>query len=193
MKDYYKILGINKKDSCEHIKDVYWHLYQKFDPELNKRDAYAIEEITEIEEAYLCLSDKSKRGEYDYWYENGIAPIKITPSKYHWAVTWKMGITFFLIGCLLAILLPIVPAYTEDPQGMIIDTLTGGHILTLFMLPSLIAVYRRSNYQAVIMIANLVLIILATISLLALVSWVGILVLSLLKMKSVISNSSLGK
>jgi hypothetical protein len=180
LKDYYKILGINKKDSCEHIKDVYWHLYQKFDPELNKRDAYAIEEITEIEEAYLCLSDKSKRGEYDYWYENGIAPIKITPSKYHWAVTWKMGITFFLIGCLLAVLLPIVPAYTENPQGMIIDTLTGGHILTLFMLPSLLAVFRRSSYQAIIIITNHLLIIAIMISLFSIVIWFGLLPMAFL-------------
>ena len=150
MKDYYKILGINKKDSCEHIKDVYWHLYQKYDPELNKRNAYAMDEITEIEEAYLCLSDKSKRGEYDYWYETGILPIQVKPAKSHKAATWKMVITLFLIGCFIAILLPIVPSYTEDLVGLVIDTITGGVLLTLFMLPSLIAVFKGSRYQAIL-------------------------------------------
>jgi len=184
LKDYYKILGINKKDSCEHRKDVYWHLYQKIDPELNKRDAYSIEEITQIDEAYLCLSDKAKSGEYDYWYENGILPIQVKPAKSPKAATWKMGIILFLVGCFLTIFLPIVPSFREDAVGMIIDSITGGVILTLFMLPSLLAVYRRSKYQAIIMIVNLVLIILVTISLLAILIWVGILVLSLLKMKS---------
>ena len=181
MKDYYKILGIHKKDSCKHIRDVYWHLHEKFDPEINKENGYAKEELTEIEEAFLCLSDNLKRNEYDYLYENEILDNRKPPSKYNFTATWKMGITLFIIGCIIGIFIPIVPAYIEGNQGFLIDTITVGIILILIMLPSLLATYRRSKYQPIIIIINILLIIAIMESLLSIVIWIGLLLIAFLK------------
>lgn len=63
MKNYYKILGIEKSASETDIKKAYAVMVRKFPPEKEG------EKFGEISEAYSTLSNKEKRAEYDE--ENG--------------------------------------------------------------------------------------------------------------------------
>jgi DnaJ family protein B protein 4 len=64
MKDYYKILGINKSASDNEIKKAYKKLAFKFHPDKNKSDE-AESKFREISEAYDILSNADKRRMYD--------------------------------------------------------------------------------------------------------------------------------
>ncbi|MBI5586346.1 MAG: DnaJ domain-containing protein [Deltaproteobacteria bacterium] len=64
-KDYYKILGVEKKASEEEIKKSYRKLAMKYHPDRNKGDKKAEEKFKELSEAYAVLSDKEKRKQYD--------------------------------------------------------------------------------------------------------------------------------
>lgn len=64
-KDYYKILGIDRKASITDIKKSYRKLARKFHPDLNPGDKAAEEKFKEIQEAYAVLSDPKKRSQYD--------------------------------------------------------------------------------------------------------------------------------
>ncbi len=67
MKDYYKILEVNKDASPEIIAKVYKILAKKYHPDLqddiNKSESE--EKFKEISEAYEVLSNEGKRKEYD--------------------------------------------------------------------------------------------------------------------------------
>ena len=63
MKNYYKVLGIEKSASETDIKKAYAVMVRKFPPEKEG------EKFGEISEAYSTLSNKEKRTEYDE--ENG--------------------------------------------------------------------------------------------------------------------------
>ena len=62
MKDYYKILGVNKKSTKDEIKKAYRSLSKKFHPDVNPEGG---EKFKEIAEAYEVLSDDKKRQQYD--------------------------------------------------------------------------------------------------------------------------------
>jgi curved DNA-binding protein len=64
-RDYYEILGVNKKDSDEEIKRAYRKLAMKYHPDRNPNKKEAEERFKEINEAYAVLSDKEKRKQYD--------------------------------------------------------------------------------------------------------------------------------
>lgn len=64
-KEYYKILGVDKKASEEEIKKAYRKLAMKYHPDRNKGDKKAEEKFKELSEAYAVLSDKEKRKQYD--------------------------------------------------------------------------------------------------------------------------------
>ncbi len=70
-KDYYKVLGVEKKASEEAIKKVYRKLAMKYHPDRNKGDKKAEEKFKEISEAYAVLSDKEKRKQYDTYGADG--------------------------------------------------------------------------------------------------------------------------
>ncbi|OLA94733.1 MAG: hypothetical protein BHW64_02240 [Candidatus Melainabacteria bacterium LEY3_CP_29_8] len=63
-KDYYKILGVDKKATQTQIKSAYRKLAKKYHPDVDKTKA-ASDKFKEINEAYEVLSDKEKRERYD--------------------------------------------------------------------------------------------------------------------------------
>ncbi len=64
-KDYYKILGVDRKATVEDIKRVYRKLALKYHPDRNPGNAQAEEKFKEINEANQVLSDPEKRARYD--------------------------------------------------------------------------------------------------------------------------------
>lgn len=64
-KDYYKILGVDRKASADVIRSAYRKLAMKYHPDKNPGDKKAEEKFKEINEAYQVLSDDSKRAKYD--------------------------------------------------------------------------------------------------------------------------------
>lgn len=64
-KDYYKVLGVDKKASQEEIKKAYRKLAVKYHPDKNKDNKAAEEKFKQINEANDVLSDPEKRKKYD--------------------------------------------------------------------------------------------------------------------------------
>ncbi|HWP61733.1 MAG TPA: molecular chaperone DnaJ [Candidatus Paceibacterota bacterium] len=62
MKDYYDILGVQKRASEEEIKSAFRKLAQKYHPDKKGGDEAKFKEASE---AYAVLSDKKKRAAYD--------------------------------------------------------------------------------------------------------------------------------
>jgi curved DNA-binding protein len=69
-KDYYKILGVDKKASQDEIKKAYRKLAVKYHPDKNPGDKKAEEKFKEVNEANDVLSDAEKRKKYDELGEN---------------------------------------------------------------------------------------------------------------------------
>jgi DnaJ-class molecular chaperone len=64
-KDYYKVLGVDRKASDKDIKMAFRKLARQYHPDVNKGDRTAEARFKEINEAYGVLSDKDKRARYD--------------------------------------------------------------------------------------------------------------------------------
>ncbi len=64
-KDYYKILGVDKKASKEEMAKAFKKLAKKYHPDLNPNDPKAEDKFKEINEAYEVLKDPEKRKLYD--------------------------------------------------------------------------------------------------------------------------------
>ena len=64
-KDYYKILGVDKKASEKDIKKAYRKLARQYHPDVNPGNPDAESKFKEINEAHEILSDKEKRQKYD--------------------------------------------------------------------------------------------------------------------------------
>ena len=64
-KDYYKVLGVDKKATESQIKKAYRKLAIKHHPDKNPDDKQAEERFKEIAKAYAILGDPDKRKEYD--------------------------------------------------------------------------------------------------------------------------------
>ncbi|MBI2086940.1 MAG: DnaJ domain-containing protein [Candidatus Zambryskibacteria bacterium] len=62
MKNYYKILGVNKNASEEEIKKAFRKLAHAYHPDKSGGDEAKFKEVSE---AYTVLSDKKKRAQYD--------------------------------------------------------------------------------------------------------------------------------
>lgn len=64
-KDYYKILGVDKRASEREIKRAYRKLARQYHPDVNPGDKRAEEKFKTINEAHQVLSDPEKRRKYD--------------------------------------------------------------------------------------------------------------------------------
>lgn len=84
-KDYYKILGVDRKASEDEFKRAYRKLALQFHPDRNPGDQKAEEKFKEINEAYQVLRDPEKRAHYDrlgdsytHWQQRG------APEGFQW-------------------------------------------------------------------------------------------------------------
>ena len=65
MKDYYKILGVDRNSPPEEIKKAYRSQAMKYHPDKNPGDSASESKFKEITEAYDILSDPEKRKNHD--------------------------------------------------------------------------------------------------------------------------------
>ena len=66
-RDYYEILGVERKASKEDIKKAFYKLAHKYHPDKKEGDEAKFKEVNE---AYQALSDEKKRAEYDTYGKN---------------------------------------------------------------------------------------------------------------------------
>ncbi len=64
-KDFYKVLGVDKKAAADEIKRKYRGLVKDLHPDTNHGDSAKEEKFKAVSEAYEILSDAKKRAEYD--------------------------------------------------------------------------------------------------------------------------------
>ena len=64
-KDFYKVLGVDKKALADEIKKKYRALARDLHPDKTKGDSAKEEKFKAVSEAYEILSDAKKRAEYD--------------------------------------------------------------------------------------------------------------------------------
>ncbi len=69
-KNYYDVLGVDKKATPEEIKSAYRKLAMKYHPDRNQGNEEAAEKFKEVNEAHETLSDSQKRAAYDYELEH---------------------------------------------------------------------------------------------------------------------------
>eukprot|EP01120_Amphizonella_sp_Union-15-10_P010356 TRINITY_DN412_c0_g7_i1.p1 TRINITY_DN412_c0_g7~~TRINITY_DN412_c0_g7_i1.p1 ORF type:complete len:445 (+),score=97.07 TRINITY_DN412_c0_g7_i1:48-1382(+) len=68
-KDFYQVLGVDRKSTKEEIKKAYRKLAMEFHPD---RNPSAGDKFKEVSEAYSVLSDDEKRKMYDQFGEEGV-------------------------------------------------------------------------------------------------------------------------
>jgi curved DNA-binding protein len=92
-KDYYKILGVDRKASAEEIKRVYRKLARQLHPDVNPDDSAAEARFKDINEAYQVLGDPDKRIKYDQLGSNYQQYQRAghDPGGYDWSQWYSQG------------------------------------------------------------------------------------------------------
>ncbi len=70
-RDYYEILGVDKKASADEIKKAYRKMAKKYHPDAHPGDKAAEDKFKEANEAYEVLGDSEKRKKYDQFGREG--------------------------------------------------------------------------------------------------------------------------
>lgn len=78
-RDYYQVLGVEKKASKDEIKKAYRKLALQFHPDRNPGNKDAEEKFKEAAEAYEVLGDEQKRQRYDQYGHEGIRGTDFRP------------------------------------------------------------------------------------------------------------------
>ncbi|MBU4254519.1 MAG: molecular chaperone DnaJ [Acidobacteria bacterium] len=73
-KDYYSVLGVDRKATVADVKKAYRKLARKYHPDLNPGDKASESKFKEIQEAYSVISDPKKKQQYDQFGFVGNAP-----------------------------------------------------------------------------------------------------------------------
>ena len=73
-RDYYEVLGIQKRASEHEMKKAYKKLARKYHPDMNPGDKEAEEKFKEVNEANEVLSDPEKKARYDQFGFAGVDP-----------------------------------------------------------------------------------------------------------------------
>lgn len=76
-RDYYEVLGVDKKASADDIKRAYRRLAIKYHPDKNPGDKEAEAKFKECAEAYEVLSDTEKRSRYDQYGHDGLRGVGV--------------------------------------------------------------------------------------------------------------------
>ena len=67
VKDYYRLLGVEREASGEAIKKAYRKLAMEYHPDRNQDKTGSQERLKDINEAYEILGNEGKRRRYDLW------------------------------------------------------------------------------------------------------------------------------
>ncbi len=81
-RDYYEILGVDKKADAEEIKRAYRRAAMKHHPDRNPGDAEAERAFKEAAEAYEVLADEQKRKVYDQYGREGLKSAAAGPAAH---------------------------------------------------------------------------------------------------------------
>ncbi len=87
-KDYYEIMGVDRKASQDEIKRAYRKLARKYHPDVSK-ESDAEQHFKELGEAYEVLKDPEKRAAYDQLGKNWKAG-----QEFHPPPEWDQGFEF---------------------------------------------------------------------------------------------------
>jgi len=71
VRDFYKVLGVNRSADQKEIKKAYRKLAQLYHPDKNPDNSEAENKFKEITEAYSTLSDDTKKTNYDMSIQQG--------------------------------------------------------------------------------------------------------------------------
>jgi molecular chaperone DnaJ len=71
-RDYYEVLGVDKKASADDIKRAYRRMAMKYHPDKNPDNKEAEDKFKECAEAYEVLSNPEKRQKYDQFGHDGL-------------------------------------------------------------------------------------------------------------------------
>jgi len=71
-RDYYEVLGVERKATADDIKKAYRKMAIKYHPDKNPGNHEAEEQFKEANEAYEVLSDSDKRATYDQYGHQGV-------------------------------------------------------------------------------------------------------------------------
>ncbi|MFX1392408.1 MAG: DnaJ C-terminal domain-containing protein [Promethearchaeota archaeon] len=77
IKNYYRVLGVDKRATIEEIKKAYRKLARKYHPDVNPEEPKSGEKFKEINSAYIILSNDQRREMYD-----NLLNIEENPSAY---------------------------------------------------------------------------------------------------------------